>query len=426
MATAVTMPRLGLTMVEGTVVEWKAQIGDTLEKGQPILLIESEKVEVEIEAFVGGELVATYVEPGTTVPIGALLGAIAERGETFDRDAFAASFVPEMEGAPATAPSAGEAIPPPAARATAAAAGGGGAKAAPAARALAKKLGIEIETIAGSGPGGRITVEDVERAGGSAVAPSLAIDVAGSGAPLMLVSGFGVDRTGWRPQIDTLARSFTVVSFDHRGIDGSRPAPGDGWTIAAMADDAAAALGDRRPATIVGASMGAAIAIELAIAHADAVRALVLLTPVIDKDARLDAILRSWTEFDAPQSESRIRAMLPWLLGPKSLGEAPRREAAAQALRAMAARTPIATLRRQASALGAWLGTRSDALASIRVPTLVIGAGFDLVSPRSQAERVARSISGAKLEIFEDAGHAVTIERATEVNDLVARFAAAT
>ena len=75
MATAVTMPRLGLTMVEGTIVEWRAHPGDSVEKGQTIVLIESEKVEVELEAFASGNLAATYVEPGETVPIGSLLGA---------------------------------------------------------------------------------------------------------------------------------------------------------------------------------------------------------------------------------------------------------------------------------------------------------------------------------------------------------------
>jgi len=152
----------------------------------------------------------------------------------------------------------------------------------------------------------------------------------------------------------------------------------------------------------------------------------VLITPVVEKDARLEAVLRSWTEFDAPQSEARVRAILPWLLGRRSLAEAPRREAAAQALRSMAARTPIATLRRQAEALTSWLGSRASALATIRVPALVIAGGEDLVSSRSQAELVSRSIPGARLEVFEDAGHAVTIERAAEVNDLVSRFAATT
>src|SRR6478672_6453726 len=103
MATAVTMPRLGLTMVEGTVVEWKAQPGDAVEKGQIILVIESEKVEVEVEAFSGGTLAAIYVEPGATVPIGSLLGAVTDPNESFDRDAFERAFVPELEGAPAGA-----------------------------------------------------------------------------------------------------------------------------------------------------------------------------------------------------------------------------------------------------------------------------------------------------------------------------------
>src|SRR4029077_3264875 len=93
MATAVTMPRLGLTMVEGTVVEWKARPGDSVEKGQIILVIESEKVEVEVEAFSGGTLAAIYVEPGATVPIGSLLGAVTDPDESFDRDAFERAFV---------------------------------------------------------------------------------------------------------------------------------------------------------------------------------------------------------------------------------------------------------------------------------------------------------------------------------------------
>src|SRR5262245_53333437 len=193
MATAVTMPRLGLTMVEGTVVEWKARLGESVEKGQIILVIESEKVEVEVESFGGGTLAAIYVEPGTTVPIGSLLGAVTDPGESFDREAFERSFVPELEGAPAgaggTADSGSAAAPVPAREPQS------GVKAAPAARALAKKLGVDLESVPGSGPGGRITVEDVERAGSSE--PALSIDIEGNGPPLLLVSGFGVDKTSW-------------------------------------------------------------------------------------------------------------------------------------------------------------------------------------------------------------------------------------
>lgn len=419
MPTAVTMPRLGLTMVEGTVVEWRSRPGDAVEKGEILLVIESEKVEVEVEAFCGGTLAAIYVEPGTTVPIGSLLGAIADPDESFDRDAFERAFVPEVEGAPAGAGAAGDSAP--AAAPAPARAPQSGVKAAPAARALAKKLGVDLESIPGSGPGGRITVEDVERAGSSE--PVLSIDAEGSGPPLLLISGFGVDKTSWRRQIDGLRESFTVISYDPRGIGASRPVPPDSLTIAAMAEEASAAAGDRGPLIVAGASMGAAIAIELALARPAAVAALVLITPPITQDARLEAVLRASFEFDAPQAEGRIRAMLPWFLSRRFLADAPKREAAAQAFRAMAARTPLATLRRHANALGAWLGTRTEDLGRLSTPTLVISGAEDVLVPGFHAERIASAIPGARLEVLEGAGHAVTIERADRVNELVEEFA---
>jgi pimeloyl-ACP methyl ester carboxylesterase len=107
-------------------------------------------------------------------------------------------------------------------------------KAAPAARALAKKLGVDLESMVGSGPGGRITVEDVERSGSAE--PVLSIDAEGSGPPLLLISGFGVDKTSWRRQIDALQKNFTAVSYDPRGVGASRPMPTDSLTIAAMAE----------------------------------------------------------------------------------------------------------------------------------------------------------------------------------------------
>ncbi len=419
MATAVTMPRLGLTMVEGTVVEWKARPGDSVEKGQIILVIESEKVEVEVEAFSGGTLAAIYVEPGATVPIGSLLGAVTDPDESFDRDAFERAFVPELEGAPAGASAASGAAPE--AVSAPARAPQSGVKAAPAARALAKKLGVDLESMVGSGPGGRITVEDVERAGSAE--PVLSIDAEGSGPPLLLISGFGVDKTSWRRQIDALRKNFTAVSYDPRGVGASRPMPTDSLTIAAMAEEALDAAGERAPFTVVGASMGAAIAIELALAEPSAVAALVLITPPIAQDARLDAVLRASLEFETPQAEGRIRAMLPWFLSRRFLAETPKREAAAQALRAMAARTPLPTLRRHANAFGAWLGTRTADLRRISVPTLVIAGSEDVLVPGFHAEQVAASIPGARLEVLEGAGHAVTIECADRVNELVAKFA---
>ena len=89
MATAISMPKLGMTMEEGTVVEWPLSAGDTVAKGDLLLIIESEKNEVEIEAPAGGVFRHVYVEAGETVPCGSLLAALTDTAdEAFDPDAF--------------------------------------------------------------------------------------------------------------------------------------------------------------------------------------------------------------------------------------------------------------------------------------------------------------------------------------------------
>jgi pyruvate dehydrogenase E2 component (dihydrolipoamide acetyltransferase) len=100
MATAISMPRLGMTMEEGMVVEWPFSVGDRVEKGEAVLIIESEKAEVEIEAPAEGFLRHIYVEEGDTVPCGSLLGAITETAdEPFDAEAFqSAKAQPEAMG----------------------------------------------------------------------------------------------------------------------------------------------------------------------------------------------------------------------------------------------------------------------------------------------------------------------------------------
>ena len=420
MAVGVTMPRLGLSMAEGTVVEWHVAPGGAVERGALLLTVESEKAEVEVEAFASGVLAAVYVEPGTTVPVGTLLGAIAAAGEAFDAAAFAAAFVPPREESTPTTERAAPAPPRPA---------GDEPKAAPAARALARRLGIDLATLAGTGPGGRITVEDVERAPGGAaqdVASGLAFVRAGSGPPVLFLPGYGTDTSMWRRQLDALASGFTVVACDHRGIGGSRPLPAGSVGLADLAADAGALLASlgHRPVVVVGASMGAAVALELVLADPDAVSRLVLVAPLLEPDARFAAVLRGWTAHEAPTSEARIRAMLPWLFGRELLGHAGRREAAVAALRAMAARTPADTLARHADALVAWVGTRGADLARLTLPVLVVCGSDDVLTPRAQADAVAAALPDARVKVLAGAGHSLAIERAGELNDLIRGFAA--
>jgi pyruvate dehydrogenase E2 component (dihydrolipoamide acetyltransferase) len=401
------MPRLGLAMAEGTVVEWHARPGEAVTRGHVLLTVQSEKAQVEVEAAVTGVLAAIYVEPGGTVPVGALLAAITAPGEPFDAAAFAAAFVPAVppSASPAAASSRPQGAPAGVARPVA-----------PAARALARRLGLDLGQVTGTGPGGRITVEDVERAASDA-SLGLEFAVAGTGPTVLLVNGWGVDASAWRPQVEALPDAFAVVTYEHRGIGRSRPVGGAKLTIAGLAEDAHALLAHlgRAPAIVVGASLGAAVALELALRHPETVRALVLLSPPFLADARLLAVLASWP--DAP--DARVRALLPWLLGRAFLAHDGRREAAIRAWRTMAARISVESLRHHADALGAWLGSRAGTVLPIDVAAVIAAGDDDVLTPPDHARALAAALPHARLEIVPGAGHALALERPAAVVEIV-------
>ncbi len=96
------MPKLGTTTTWGKVVAWLLAVGSRVEQGAPVVVIESEKSEVEVDAAASGVLRHVYVEPGETVPCGALLGAItATMDEPFDAGAFhRAHHHPDVDSLP--------------------------------------------------------------------------------------------------------------------------------------------------------------------------------------------------------------------------------------------------------------------------------------------------------------------------------------
>ena len=203
MAVPLAMPKLGMTMREGRVVSWPRPVGAPVEKGEVVLVIESEKAEVEIEAPASGVLRHVYVPEGETVPSGTLLAAItATVEEPFDVRAFREQH-DRPEGAPAVArplPVA-ETLLSPARRGTT-------APITPAARALARELHVDPARIPGTGPGGRVTREDVEawaarRQALVPVAEGVALEVPteGAGDPVMLLPGFGTDVSMFARQI---------------------------------------------------------------------------------------------------------------------------------------------------------------------------------------------------------------------------------
>ena len=159
----IEMPKLSDTMTEGTLVERMVAVGDEIEIGQVIAEIQTDKATMEMEAFDEGTLVEINVNAGEAVPVGTVLGSLVEEGEDYSEADTATTSAPitpapdEPVEQPSTTTQAAQSAP--VANTTTA---GGKIKASPLAKKIAASKGIDISTIAGTGPGGRITASDVK------------------------------------------------------------------------------------------------------------------------------------------------------------------------------------------------------------------------------------------------------------------------
>ena len=161
MAVKLLMPKLGLNMVEGQVTERVKKEGDLVKKGDAIYIVETDKVTNEVEAPENGKLVKILVNEGEVVPVRQVVGILASEGEEVDINALMAESMP---GSAAVIPSNQPAAVEKSATPVTASPLGGQVLASPLAKRLAAEKGINLAEIKGSGPGGRITTEDIERA----------------------------------------------------------------------------------------------------------------------------------------------------------------------------------------------------------------------------------------------------------------------
>src|SRR6266508_2945959 len=165
MALEVTLPRLGQGMEAGTSVRWLKSERDRVEKGEPLYELDTEKVTQEVEADASGVLLKILAQEGEEIEVGKRIAVIGEEGEDVPAESPDGDSAKEAGGAQAAAP---EPERPAVAVPTA---DGGRVKASPLARRIARERSIDLSSLTGTGPEGRVVAEDVERA---AAAPAYA------------------------------------------------------------------------------------------------------------------------------------------------------------------------------------------------------------------------------------------------------------
>jgi 3-oxoadipate enol-lactonase len=250
----------------------------------------------------------------------------------------------------------------------------------------------------------------------------LAYDDAGAGLPLVLLHGWPHDRTLWAGQLRGLATRARCIAPDLRGFGGSSVV--GPFTIDRYADDVVAlmdTLGIER-AVIGGLSMGGYVAFAMLRRHRDRIRALVLADTraTADTNEVRSNRMRLVTLIEEHGVEALAARQLRPTLGRSTFEQQPE---IVEVVRRMMASAPAE------GAIGALraMAERSDSsalLASIGMPTLVVGGAEDTFTPPSELEALAAAIPGSRLELLERCGHVCPIERPAAFNHVVTEFLA--
>jgi len=361
---AVTIPKWGLSMEEGTVVQWLKKEGDPVAEGEEIVEIETEKINNGMESPASGTLRRIVAPVGQRLAVGSLIAVLADSGASDEEvDAFIARQ----------------------ARAAERGDGGGADPGAFSHSTIPTSLG-EVRVARGG---------------------------CATGRPVVLLHGYAADLNGWLFTMEALARDFPVIAVDLPGHGESTKAVGDGSTatLAGVVIEVLDAL-KLDAVNLVGHSMGAAVATRVAAAHAPRVHTLVAVAPALYPGTRLSA------EFlEGIATAQRARDLLPWLqqlVTDPALVTKEMIDNVVRYKRLDGVEEALDAIRRRLASADEVQQVHAD-LAQVR-NLVVIVAGQDRVV--GQADPAALP-AGARLERIEDAGHVPHLERPAQLNALL-------
>lgn len=367
--TALTMPKWGMAMSTGTVVEWLVETGVDVAKGDEILDIETEKAVATMETPEDGKLCRQIAQPGDVLPVGALLGVITE-GEIDDAevDVFVAEFETHF---------------------------------------IPEEIDDEID----------LAPAKVEINGILIAYRKFPSRNKNDNLPIVLIHGFGGDQNGWVFNTSELSEQHTVYTFDLPAHGESSRQVGEGTlsSLASIVSGLMTEIGVSR-AHIVGHSLGAAIGVELAAQNPDQVATLTLLSSA----GAGTVVDRNYVEgFIGANRRARIKPYILQLFGdPKFVN----RDMIESLLRAKRIEGTDDCLRKLAEAsIFCEEGTYpEDKLLQVSQPVQVIWGVQDQIAPADQARQLPANVD---VQVIKDAGHMVHIEAARAVNTMLKEFA---
>ncbi|MDB5480985.1 MAG: acetoin dehydrogenase dihydrolipoyllysine-residue acetyltransferase subunit [Caulobacteraceae bacterium] len=362
--TPVKMPKWGLSMQEGAIVDWWKQEGAEVAEGEDLVDIETSKITNVCESPVAGVLRKIVAQPGETLPVGALIGVVADADTPeADVDAFIADFQASY-------------IPPEAGDESA-----------------------EVLKLSTVDAGGRAI--RFGRAGPE------------EGTPVVLIHGYSGDLNNWLFNIEALAAVAPVIAVDLPGHGGSSKDVGDG-SLKTLADAIAAALDGLgvAEAHLVGHSLGAAVAARLAIDHTGLARSLILIAPAGLSETAVSEEFLSGV-IDAQRARD-LKPVMEMLLADPGMVTKDMVEDVLKFKRTDGVEEALSALRdrmvegKDAATLRADLAAIPSALVIASKADGIVGAPDEAALP-----------PGFRVVWIEGAGHMPHLEKASEVNNLL-------